>query len=806
MSVWLQDIRFAVRSLWKSPGFSAVVLLTLALGIGANTAIFSVIEGVLLRPLPFDTPSRLVMVWENDRLRGTTQERFSVPDFFDLAERNEVFDDLALYQTPSFTLTSADAEPMRVNVSTVSANFFTVLGVAPEIGRAFYPEEDAPGGDRVVVLGQGVWHSRFGGSHDIVGRDILLDGVATRVVGVMRASFAFPRSAELWIPAQMTPTSRPRGNHGFGVVARLKESRGLTEANANVETIAAALETEFLDDNEGRGMWVQSIYESTTGSVRTPLLVLLGVAATVLLIACVNVANLLYARTLSREQELAIRTAMGAGRRTLLRQSLTESLILSVAGGCLGIGLAQLSHGALLATVPAGLPRLDNVSLNATVVGFALLLSALSGIVFGMLPAARVSRGNLVSSLREGTGAGRGVGAHRAQSGLVVVQIALAVVLVIGAGLLISSFSRLLSVEPGFAPSRLVSVNVQLPASRYPQGFADWPNLIEVRQFQTELLERGSDISIFDNVAIAAYGPLNAGFTSRFTIEGRPEVAPGQQDEVRIRVVSPSYFRTAGIPILSGRPLEPSDERADAPPVIAINEAFAKRYFIDENPIGARLTQWNSTREIVAVVGDVKFQGLAAETPPAIYPLFSQAPFSGFSLLARTSAEPEASYERLRELVWSIDRDLAMTSFTTLSEALAGSVASERFTMWLFGLFAALALLLASLGIYGVISYSVGERTHEIGVRMSLGAGRSQVLRLVMTQGARLAGLGILSGVAVALFAGRAIESLLFDVGRFDPVVFATVAALAAVVALGASYLPAARATRVNPISTLRQN
>lgn len=806
MGLWIRDFRFALRSLARVPGFSIVVLLTLALGIGANAAIFSIVDGVLLRPLPFRDAQRLVLLFESDRLRGTTQEGFSAPDFFDVAERNEVFQGLALFQTPSATLTGASGEPARVATSLVSAGFHALLGSEPLLGRTFYDGEDAPGGDRVALLSHRLWMGRFGGDPSVVGQRIFLDGVSTEIVGVMGAEFRFPTGADLWIPAQVTATNRPRGNHGFGVVARLQEGSSLDRANANLEAIAGALEAEYPDDNQGRGMWAQSFYDASVGAVRTSLLVLLGAVLLVLLIACANVANLFFARALGRQRETAIRSAMGAGQPALLRQSLAESLVLSSAGGLLGVLVAYWGLDALLALVPSDLPRVANVGVNGTVIVFALVVSVSAGLVFALVPTLQISRRNLICALKEGSGAGDSRTRHRTRKILVTVEVALAVILVIGAGLLMTSFWKLLEVDPGFTPANVLSVDLQLPASRYAQDRSEWPRWPAVQHFQAELAERVAASPGIDAVALAINGPLDAGWTSRFTIEGRADVAPGEQEEVRVRVVSPDYFRTVGIPVVRGRPLERGDDHPDARPVILINEAFARRYFVDEEPVGARLSQWGLTREIVGVVKDVKFQGLEADTAPAIYPTFSQAPFPGFSLLVRTREAPEKSFEQIREIVWSLDRDLALSSFTTLEERLSATVAGSRFSMILFAMFAALALLLAALGIYGVMSYSVSQRTHEIGVRMSLGAARKNVLGLVLGEGARIAGLGILLGIAAAMVLTRALETLLFGVGRLDARTFAAVSLLAAVVALAACYVPALRATRVDPISTLRQD
>ncbi|GMR23329.1 MAG: ABC transporter permease [Acidobacteriota bacterium] len=802
MNDWLLDVRFTLRSLGRNPSFTAIVVVTLALGIGATTAIFSVVEGVLLRRFPYRDSDRLVMLWENDRLRGTTQEWFSAPDFFDVRERADVFESLALFQTPSLTLTDESREPLRVDVSVVSASLYPVLGSEAMLGRTFYSAEDRPGGDRVAILSHRLWSSRFGRDQGILGRRVFIEGESTKVVGVMGPEFRFPASADLWIPAQVSATTGIRGRHSFHVIARLAEGVSLERASSSLQTIASGLETEYPDVNQGRGMWAESLYQATVGGARTPLLALLGAVVFVLLIACANVANLLFARSLAREHEIAIRTAMGAGRVALVRQSLIEGLTLSCAGGFVGLFVAYAGLDVLLALAPSDLPRVSNVGVHGPVLLFALALSLATGVLFGLASALRVAK-DVAPSLKEGSRSAGG-SKHRGREILVAAEIALAVVLVVGAGLLITSFWKMLQVDPGFTPANVVSVDIQLPASRYPQDRGVWPHWNAVRQFQDELVRRAVETPGVDAASLALNGPLDAGWTSRFTIEGRPEVAPGQQDEVRVRIVSPDYFRTVGVPVISGRALEPHDSRADAPPVMVVNQAFAKRYSLDEEPLGARVTQWDLTREIVGIVQDVRFRGLDTDAEPAIYPTFSQAPFPGFSLLLRSREPPERSFARMREIVGSMDPELALSHFTTLEDRLSAAVAGPRFTMILFGLFAGVALVLAALGVYGVTSYSVAERTHEIGVRMTLGAGRHEVLGVVLVQGLRLAAFGTGFGIVAAIFLSRTLETLLFGVERLDPVTFATVPLLAAFVALTACYVPAVRATRVDPISTLR--
>jgi putative ABC transport system permease protein len=806
MSTLVREIRHGLRSLAKTPGATAVILVTLALGIGANTAIFSIVEGVLLRPLPYPDPDRILSLWENDRLRGTSQEGFSLPDYIDVREQNEVFDSIAAFTSLSVTWTAEDDEPRRVTAARVSASLFSVLGISPALGRGFRPEEDREGGPPVVILGPGIWRNRFGASADALGDRILLDGVSREIVGVMPESFEFPTpEVALYLPFE-APGDANRGNHGVAVIARAKNGVALDEVNVQLQAIASRLEAAYPDDNAGRGMWAETLYQSTVGDTRDGLLLLFGAVGFVLLVACVNVAGVLSSRALSRARELAIQSALGANRWTLIRGQLVESLILSIAGGLAALAVSAAARRAFLALAPSDLPRASNVEINGAVLGFTFALSLSAAVLFGILPALAGSRASLRGSMGEGsTGSGIGRSTHRLRRALLVGEIALAVVLVFGAGLLLRSFVRLLSVDPGFSARNVVAVSLDLPASRYPQRFPEWPRWNEVRAFQTELLARLSETPGIDSAAIALNTPLDSGWTSRFTLEGRPEVAPGEQDEVRVRTVSPGYFRTVGVPILRGRDLTDDDDRPNARPVILVNEAFVRRYFRDEEPLGARLTQWDLTREIVGVVKDEKLLGLAEEAPPAIYPLFSQSPFSGFFVLVRSREGAEPSVERVRRVVRDLDPELALSEVATLEDRLSETVAEPRFTMTLFAFFALLALGLAAVGIYGLMSQAVGQRTRELGVRMSLGARPKDVLSLVLGEGARLSGIGIGIGVALAIAAARAFESFLFGVGKLDPATLASVVVVAAAAGLLATYVPARRASRIDPIKTLRQ-
>jgi putative ABC transport system permease protein len=805
MSTLARELRFAFRSLAKTPGSTAVILITLALGIGANTAIFSVIEGVLLRPLPYAEPDRLLSLWENDRLRGTTQEGFSLPDYVDVRDANGVFESMAALTHVATTWTPRDDDPQRLRAVRISASLPETLGVPPVIGRSFRAEEDQAGAAPVVILSFDVFRTRFGERPDILGEGMVLDGVSREIVGVMPERFDFPSAnIAVYLPLE-APSDASRGQHGLSVVARMKKGTDLQAVNAELRGLASRLEAEYADDNAGRGMWGETLYQSLVGETRKALMLLFGAVGFVLLVSCVNVAGILSARALARSHERAIQSALGADRFTLFRQQLVESLALALSGGMLALLVAAVLRRALLALAPSDLPRAANVATNGTVLAFALGLSLAAALLFGILPAIAGTKLDLRARIGEGVReAGAGRGTRRLRRVLLVAEIALAVVLVFGAGLLIRSFVGLLRVDPGFGARNVIAVALDLPASRYPQRFPEWPRWNEVRAFQVELLARLSETPGIDSAAIALNTPLDPGWTSRFMIEGRPAVAPGELDEVRIRTVSPGYFRTLGIPVLRGRDFTEDDDRAEAPARILVNDAFARRYFRDEEVLGARVFSWDVTREIVGVVKDEKFLGLAEESQPAIYPLFSQTPFSGFFVLVR-AREAGPALDRVRQVVKELDPELALGDVATLDERIAESVAEPRFTMILFSFFAALALGLAGIGIYGLMSQAVGQRTRELGVRMSLGARPGDVLGLVLGEGARLSALGIALGVALALMLARAFESFLFGVGRLDPLTLGSVVLVAAAAGLLATYLPARRASRIDPIRTLRQ-
>ncbi len=804
MSDLLYDLRYTIRSLFRNRGFAATVILTLGLGIGANTAIFSVVDGVLLRPLPYDDPGQLVMVWENDRVRGTRLEWFSGPDYFDLIERQEVFEEPAVWSIRRATLIRSDNEPQQITIVTASHQLFPMLGATPFLGRIYDAQDDVVGGSAMIVLSHQLWVSRFGADESIVGRQLTIDGLSVEVIGVMAAEFAYPSATvHAWVPIQMGPTSFHRGVHNFRVIARLAPGVSLDRAQANVTSIAASLEEEYPDENQGRGMWVQSLMDATVGSVRPALTVLLAAVGFVLLIACVNVANLFFARATVREREVALRTALGADRGRLLRQFLTESVVVGVSGGLVGLLFAFGGVRALIALGPATLPRLLNVTIDARVLSFAMLVSVGTGLLFGLIPALQASNPDLQAPLKEGTRAPVASGRHRARHVLVVTEVALAVVLVTGAGLLIRTFWQLQQVDPGFTETKVLLANVQLPAARYPQSFGNF-DAPEVTAFHQQVKERIAGLPGVEAVALAVHHPMHPGWTSRFTVDGRPPVPAGEQEEARINPVSHEYFRTVGIPIARGRGFTERD-RGDAPPVVIINETFARRHFRDQDPVGQRLSFWGSSREIVGVVGDVKSRGLGNDIRQGWYTPIAQMPFGGFALVIRTTdEEPLAMLPLVQQAVNTLDADLPLFGVTTLRDRLSLSVAQPRFNMLLLGVFAGVAMALAAVGIYGVMSYAVSQRIHEIGVRISLGASAADVMKQIVGQGLGLAGVGVVLGIAASLLLTRAMSSLLFGVGSTDFATFATVPLVVGLLAIVATYLPARRASRVDPMVSLR--
>lgn len=803
METLMQDVRYAARRLIRSPGFTLVAVLTLALGIGANSAIFSVVYGVLLRPLPFAQPDELVLLY-TAYPDDETRYPLSAPDFMSIHDEARSFSGVAAVDAGTQTLTGVE-EPVQIYVGGVSDRFFDVMGVSPVLGRTFVPEENRPGAGETVVLGNGFWRERFGSDPGVIGRTMTLNGVQREIVGVLPPGFDFPGNRELYYPlayntSYSSTTDEGRRSEFLGVVARLAPGSSMEQVEAEVSAISSRLQQEFPQTNSANiNLSMQPLREYLMGDVRLPLLILLGAVGLVLLIACVNVANLLLARAAARQTELAVRTALGAGKGRLVRQLLTESILLGMAGGFAGLLLALLGTEALLAARPDGIPRLDEVGIDGTIVAFTMLIALGTGLLFGLAPAVHAGRSELASSIRAGSrGGAGGQGANRVRRGLVVAEMALAVVLLIGAGLLIRSFQSLTAVDPGFRTERLATFGISLPSSGYPDGAS-------IRNFYPRLLEQIGSMPGVQSVAAGSDIPL--GGTSSifgFDIENREPPAPGFVQDAAATSVTPDYFSTLGIPLLRGRMLT-SQDGAEAPEVLVVNEAFVRRYFPNEDPIGRRISlggdEW---MEIVGVVGDAPQDGVAEEVRPTIFGSLEQFTRRWLTVVARTSGDPMALPGMVRREVASLDPNLPVQRFRTGEELVSASVAQPRFYMMLLAIFAGVALVLAAVGVFGVMSFLVTQRTREIGVRMALGADAASVLRLVVGGALGLAVLGVVIGVAAGLAGSRLLSGLLFEVDPVDPATFLAAAGVLLATAAAAGFIPARAATRVDPSTALR--
>jgi putative ABC transport system permease protein len=797
-----QDLTYALRRLRKAPGFALVAVATLALGIGANSAIFSVVDAVLLRPLPFPQPDRLVRVAQTWKGRPTV---YSPQNYLDVEAQATGFQGLAAIDTTGITLTGQGAAA-RLEGAEVSAAFFDVLRVRPLHGRGFLAGENEPGRTRVAVLGHQLWRDRFGADPSVVGRTISLNRQSYSVVGVAPPGFRYPDETEVWTPMEYDQRfrSNSRGAWYLSVVGRLRDGATLDGARQEVATIAARLAQAYPADNEGVGGTVISLHEATVGASRRALLVLLGAVGLVLLVACVNVANLLLARIAARETELAVRTALGAGRGRLVRQLLTESLLLAVLGGIAGLALAALLVDALVALQPQGVPRLAEVSVNRSVIGFAAMLSLVTTVLFGAFPALQTSRRATAQALRQGS---RGIltgGRGGLRSGLVIGQIALAMVLLAGSSLLVRSFARLRSVDPGFRTEGALAFRVSLPESAY----ADDARMLS---FHDDLQRRLAALPGVRSVGAVAGLPLSGNhFNISFAVEGRPALPPAQQPSLEVRIATPGYFRTIGIPLRRGRSFTDSDG-PEAPQVVVLSESAVRRFFPDEEPVGKTIRLGlgrgrgrKAGGEVVGVVGDVKELGLAAESPPEVYLPYAQFPIQSMDVVLRTDVPPRSLAAVAERVVHGLDAELPVARVATLDEVLARSVSEPRFYALLLGSFAATALFLAALGLFGVMSYAVAQRTRELAVRIALGARREEMLLLVLREALVLGVGGVAAGLFGALALSRVIASMLFELSPTDPATLAGVAGTLVAVALLASYLPARRATRVDPVIALR--
>ncbi|MGH9831801.1 MAG: ABC transporter permease [Blastocatellia bacterium] len=801
MNSLLQDFRFGLRMLVKKPSFALIAVITLALGIGANAAIFSVVNAVLLRPLPYPNAERLMTIWENHTKRdGPEREWTSPPGFEDWRDQAKSFDHVVALQGWGPTLTG-QGDPEQLVGALVSHNTFEMLGVAPALGRSFRPEEDQRGAEGVVIISHGLWQKRFGADPALVGKTILLNGESRMVVGVMPAGFKFPiiANADVWRPIQPALNAGcQRGCITIRVMARLKP--GATEAQARVElnTIAARIEQQFPDTNSKVGSTLIPLHEFLVGPVKPQMLALLVAVAFVLLIACANVANLLLARSAGRMTEIAIRASLGAGRWRIARQLLSESLLLAVIGGVVGLLLAHWLVDLLVSFSPQGTPRLDEIGIDRRALGYTLAVTMLTGLLFGTAPVWQLFKTDLNQSLRDG---GKGLktgGSGRALGLLVVAETALALMLLVGAGLLIRSFIQLQRVDPGFNPRNVLTAVVTLPSAAYPDG--------QVRGFYSQLLDRVKTLPGAQSAAAVSSLPL-AGFDTDtgFVIEGRPAPAPDQRPVAWISSVTHDYFRTMGMRLIAGREFTEHDN-GNAAKVVIISEATARRHFPNEDPIGKRIGNGrpDGWREIIGVTTDVKHFGLSQDARVSMFFPHQQRPSRRMNIVLRTATDPASLTSTLRGAVTAMDRNLAVSNIDTMEEITAQSIGQERFTLLLLGMFAALALLLSMAGIYGVMSYAVAQRTREIGVRMALGAEAGNVLRLVIGQGMLLALIGVGIGLAGSLALSRLMKTMLFGVSATDPLTFIGVGALLALVALVACYVPARRAAKVDPMIALR--
>lgn len=793
----LRDARYAVRQLIKAPAFTIVAVTTLAVGIGATTAIFSVINGVLLRPLPYPHPERLVRVHEVVPQYGL----FAVApaNVFDWREQNHVFDGLAAYTSTSATLARTDG-PERIQGYLVSWDLFQVLGAVPAMGSTFTPDEDTPGGDNVVVISDAAWRNRFGSDSAIVGRAINLNGVPVTVLGVMPASFYFPtRSAEFWRPLAINRANANRGAHFLGVVARMKPGMTLERADAEMKGIAERLAREYPDASAGESSRVVLLQDQIVGAIRPALLTLFAAVGLVVLIACANVANLLLVRGAVREKEIAIRAALGANRWRIVAQVLAESLVLALTGGAIGVGIAYLGLPLILKLSAGSIPRAGDVAIDGHVLVFAAAASIVTGLLFGVAPAWQSARSGISAVLKESGRSSTASGSRWLQNGLLVVEVALSIILLTGAALLLRSFDRLTNVAPGFNPDHVLAFQVSLPPKQYPDDR-------HVTAFYDALLEKLQAQPGVRSAALVQTLPMRGGFFLSFDIRGRAAAPPAQGPSATYRAISADYFTALDVPILKGRSFTHGD-RNGSQLVAIVDQAFADKYFPNENPIGQGLHIGNGNKnffDIVGVVGNIHYMGLDAVPSPTMYVPIAQDTFGTMWVVERTEGDPSQLAASARQSLHDIDPLLPAYSISPLARIVSDSVAPQRFSMLLLGAFAAIALFLAAVGLYGVVAYSVQQRTREIGLRMAIGAAPRQVLTMIVGGAMKLALVGVVLGLAGAAVFSRLAATLLFEVTPSDPASYAGTSALLVVVAIAACYAPARRAMRVDPMAALQ--
>jgi len=797
---FFQDVRYALRTLRKSPGFTLVCVLTLGLGIGASTAIFSVVNGVLLRPLPYPNNGRLVRIEE--RHPGESAANFTYASYLDLEYESKSLESISAFRLWSFNLTG-EGEPEQVSGALVSATFFSALGSKPFLGRTIRAEDDQPGGDNyVVVLSYALWQSRFGSDHGIIGRMLRVSAENYRVIGVMPRGFDYPDKSKVWCP--LVPGGQLHDNrrsHLLTVIADLRSGEPLGSARGEMTAIAERIEKQNPGVDPDMLITVVSLKKSLVAPVQPALLILIFAVSLLLLIACANLANLLLARVAARQKEFAIRAAIGAGRARLVRQLLTENLVVTSLGAALGLEIASQSLRFIVAVNTENMPRFGEISIDWWVLGFTLLVSLFTGLLFGLAPALMGTKTDLNTSLKEGASVSTGATRYGSSQALVLPQFALAVVLLVGAGLVGNSFVRLLRVNPGFNQSGVLTIGLFLSPIEYPEGDPKGPVLLH------QMLESIRSVQGLSSVGLVNALPITGGPDTDFVIEGRPVPPANNEPSADIRTVDSGYFRTMGISLLAGREFTEADN-AGAARVMLINRTMARDYWPHENPIGQRVTMkdWGPplTGEIVGVVGDVKTNGLEAAVGPMIYWPYSQFPQLFNTIVVRSEGDSLRLVPALKGAIWAVDKNQPISKTETLDQILAESLARRRLYMVLLGAFSCAALLLAAVGIYGLVSYSVSQRTHEMGIRLAIGAERRDVFLLVLGQGARVALLGIAVGIAAALALTRLMSNLLFGVSATDPLTFAGVALLLTLTMLVTSYIPARRAMRVEPMVALR--
>jgi putative ABC transport system permease protein len=805
LEAWSRDVRLAARSLRRSSGFTAVVVMTLALGVGASTAVFSVVESVLLRPLPFPDPQELAVVWQNDRATGTVRENASTADYWDYVERSRTFTDLAMYGLGPNILARDGAEPLLVNTAVATPNLQAVLGFDMQLGRMFTEAESAPGGAYVAVLSDRLWRDAFGADRSILGRAISIDDVSVTVLGVLPADLDFPeRQTDLWAPIHETPATAIRSSHWVRVIGRMRDGTTVEAAQAEMTRIMADLETEFASDNRNRGAFVERLADVGRGDLRRTLWVLFAAVLAVLAIACVNVANLLLARGAGRHREVAVLVAVGAEARQVTRRFFAEGVIITVLAAAGGVALAALGVRALTSLAPQALVALGEPEINAPVLGFALAVSVLICLGFGLLPTLQAGRLDLQRELKEGRTTYGGSARLTVRRMLVAGQLSLAVVLLVGSTLLIGTLRNLESVDPGFRPERTLRADFALPLTRYPRDDASYPDWPVIHGFLRSLEAEVEAIPGVRSAAVTLNHPLDGGFTNSFRIEGR--AYDPSQGEMATRLITPGYFETAGLRVLKGRPLEESDQ-VGTTQVLLLNREAATRLFPEGDAIGQRIAFWGPVyREVVGIVENERIHGPRADAPPAMYVTMYQSPprAGEITLMLRSDVASTTLAEAVREAMRRVDPGIPVFDVATMEETLADAVSRERFASLVLTVFGGVAILLAIFGVHGVLAYVVAQRGHEVGVRMALGATRGDVVRLVVGQGASMTVLGILLGLVSAVAVSGLLRGLLYGVSPTDARVYAGAAGGLALVALAATAIPAWRAARVDPVASLR--